>query len=399
MAEEELDNLTPTENETECERQDETDLQTAKEQPEKEAPSAPEKKKVGHIVWNIVLIALIAVGILSLFGIVNEIGPGAGTSFKEVFGNVHWGYAALLVAVILGVMCLDSSKFCIITKTVTGKVRFTTSVKTSFLGKYYDAVTPFSTGGQPMQIVYLNSKGISGGNSSAIVMIKYFSSIMTWVALGAGLMIAGSFMGVLEGNKGATILKITGWIGIAVNLIIPLFITFFLVFPKIMHKLTVGLVRLGNKVKLVKDVEKTTARAIKIVDDFKNSFKVMATTPVNLILLIIVSFGEAFFTFSIPFFVMKAFSCDVHGQLITIMALNAFATFGVSFVPTPGNSGVMEGMAALAFSAAAGATLVWSVIVWRFAVYYIYIIIGLFITVRDVIKRNLRRKKARRAKE
>lgn len=349
----------------------------------------PPKSKVSKIIWNIILVALIGLGILSLVGIGNEIKPDSGSSFVEVFSNASPWFMLLLVAVILVIMTLDCAKFCIIDKTVTGNVRLSSSVKTSFLGKYYDAVTPFSTGGQPMQIYYLNSKGISGGNATAIVMIRYFSSILTWVSLGAGLMIAGTVMHVLDGTSGKTLLLVAGWVGVGVNLIIPLFITFFLVFPKVMYKLTGGVVKLGKKMKIVKDEERALKKATKVVDDFKHSFKVMATSPIMLILLVLVSFAEAFLTFSVPYFVMKAFSCNVDGLLITVMALNAFATFGVSFIPTPGNSGVMESMAALAFSAAAGPTLIWSVLVWRLAVYYIYIIIGLVISVRDIIKKSV----------
>ncbi|MDE7075737.1 MAG: flippase-like domain-containing protein, partial [Clostridia bacterium] len=274
-----------------------------------------------------------------------------------------------------------------------GKFRIGTAAKTNFLGRYYDAVTPFSTGGQPMQIYYLNTKGISGGNSSAIVLIRYFSSIMCWIILGAALMIAGTVQGVLDGVSGGNLLKITGWIGIGVNLIIPSFVTLFLVLPKLMQKLTVGFVKLGHKMKIVKDVDKTTARATKVVSDFKNSFKVMATSPLNLILLILVCFVESAITFAIPYFVMKAFNCQVDGMLLSIMSLNVFAIFGVSFIPTPGNSGVVESMGALAFSVAAGSSLVWSVITWRLSVFYVYILIGICITVYDMIMKNVKAKR------
>ncbi|MDE7083848.1 MAG: hypothetical protein K2O81_01235, partial [Clostridia bacterium] len=100
-------------------------------------------------------------------------------------------------------------------------------------------------------------------------------------------------------------------------------------------------------------------------------------------------------TFATPFFIMKAFNCPVEGMLFTVMAINAFATFGVSFVPTPGNSGVVEGLGALAFSAFAGATLAWSVLFWRLSVFYIYIFIGIGITVFDVIVKNLKYKKSK----
>lgn len=363
-------------------------VETTQEQPQ-DTQAAKPKSKASKIILNVVFIVLIGLGIFSLFGIVNEIKPGEGASFSEVFSNASPWFMVLLVVIILSIMILDCTKFCIIDKTVTGSYRFSSSIKTSFLGKYYDAVTPFSTGGQPMQIYYLNSKGISGGNSTAIVLIRYFSSIFTWATLGAALMIAGTVKHVLDGTTGKTLLLITGWIGVAINLLLPIFIGFFLIFPKIMNKLTRGVVGLGKKFKIVKDEERALSKATKVVEDFKHSFKVMATSPLKLIMLILVSYAEAFLTFSVPFFVMKAFNCNVEGQFITVMALNAFATFGVSFIPTPGNSGVMEGFAALAFSGAAGGTLAWSVLVWRLAVYYIYIIVGLGITVRDIIKKNI----------
>lgn len=355
-------------------------------------PSA-KAKRVKRVLWNVFLVIVIAVGILSLFGVVDEIGHDAGATFGEVMRGSSPLFLVVLAAVALGIMILDVAKFCIISKTVTGKFRIVTSAKTNFIGKFYDAVTPFATGGQPMQIYYLNTKGISGGNSSAIVLIRYIFSIMCWIILGAALMIVGSVKGVLDGVSGGNLLKITGWVGIGVNLIIPAFVLLFLVLPKLMYKLTSGVVKLGHKMKIVKDIDKATERATKTVNDFKSSFTVMAKSPVYFILLVLVCFGESALTFSIPYFIMRAFSCPVEGMCLTVMSLNVFAIFGVSFIPTPGNSGVIEGMGALAFSVAAGASLIWSVITWRLFTFYIYIIIGIVISVYDVIRKNLRSKK------
>lgn len=243
-----------------------------------------------------------------------------------------------------------------------------------------------------MQIYYLNTKGISGGNSSAIVLIRYIFSIMCWIILGAALMIAGAAKGVLDGVSGGNLLKITGWVGIGINLIIPVFVLLFLLLPKLMRRLSSGVIWLGCKIRLVKDADKAKERAEKIVDDFKNSFKLMAKSPVNFVLLIAVCFLESAITFAVPYFVMLAFSCPVDGLFITVSSLNVYAIFGVSFIPTPGNSGVIEGMGALAFSVAAGPALVWSVIAWRLFTFYIYIIIGIFISVYDIIRKNKRGK-------
>ncbi|MGN0805029.1 MAG: YbhN family protein [Candidatus Coproplasma sp.] len=364
--------------------------------PKEEQASPPLQKGRAKIIWNIILVALIVLGIASMFGIVDEVGEQSNKTFKEAFCNASPLFMALLVAIILCVMVLDCSKFAIINKTVTGKFKLKVAIKTSFLGKYYDAVTPFSTGGQPMQIYYLNTSGISGGSSTAIVMIRYFSSIFTWIATGATLMVYGAVKGVTAGVAGATILNITGWLGVGVNAVIPLFLTSFLIFPKSMYYITALIVKIGKKLKIVKDEEGTTAKALKVVDDFKRSFKVMATTPINLILLMAVSLGEALLTFSVPYFVMKAFSCQVSGMFLTIASLNAFATFGVSFIPTPGNSGVVESLGALAFSISAGSVLAWSVLFWRFSVYYIYILIGLTISSIDFLRKLLKKKRVKK---
>lgn len=368
--------------------------QIAAPEGESEEVKAPPKRKRGtRIFLNLFLIAAIAIGILSLFGIVKEIGPDAGTSFGEVLKNSSLTWFFVFIAGVVGIMVLDSAKFVIISKAVTGRCMLGTSIKTNFLGRYYDAVTPFSTGGQPMQIYYLHTKGVAGGNASAMVLIRYFCSIFCWMFLGAFLMIWGSAHGVLDEIYGATVLKVTGWVGIGVNLIIPVFVTLFLVFPKLMQKLVSFIVFLGYKMKLVKDRDKAFIRATKIVTDFKTSFKHMGASPLKLILLIFVCLSESFLTFSIPYFAMRVFGSEVDGMLLEIMALNAFATFGVSFIPTPGNSGAVESLGALAFSMAAGAALAWSVLAWRLSVFYIYILIGLGITVRDIIKKNIQARK------
>jgi hypothetical protein len=72
------------------------------------------------------------------------------------------------------------------------------------------------------------------------------------------------------------------------------------------------------------------------------------------------------------------------------MALNAYATFAVTIIPTPGNSGVAESASLIAFSVFLTTVGAWVVFAWRFVVYYIYIIIGIGITIFEVIRKFVR---------
>lgn len=299
----------------------------------------------------------------------------------------------MLVAVVCGVMIVDCLKFCVVNKAVIGSVRPVVAIKTSFLGKFYDGITPFSTGGQPMQIYYMTTKGVSGAESSAIVLIRYFGSIFGFTFIGAVYMILGVVFGVLDGVSGSTLLMVAGWIGLTVNLIVPVFLAFFVFFPRFARALTQCFINAGAKLHIVKNKERAMAKALKTVDDFISSFKIIIKKPLLLVLFIACCLAENFLTFSVPYFAMEALSCNVDGMFFTVMALNVFTTFGVSFIPTPGNSGVVEGMGVLAFSVAAGAALAWCVLIWRFAVYYVYILIGMIITICDLIIKNVKNRK------
>ena len=359
--------------------------------PEMQEAQPPKKKH--RWIWNIVLIAVIALGIYSLFGISGEITGGDGYTFADAIASISGAGVAMLVAVVCGVMIVDCLKFCVVNKAVIGSVRPVVAIKTSFLGKFYDGITPFSTGGQPMQIYYMTTKGVSGAESSAIVLIRYFGSIFGFTFIGAVYMILGVVFGVLDGVSGSTLLMVAGWIGLTVNLIVPVFLAFFVFFPRFARALTQCFINAGAKLHIVKNKERAMAKALKTVDDFISSFKIIIKKPLLLVLFIACCLAENFLTFSVPYFAMEALSCNVDGMFFTVMALNVFTTFGVSFIPTPGNSGVVEGMGVLAFSVAAGAALAWCVLIWRFAVYYVYILIGMIITICDLIIKNVKNRK------
>ena len=75
------------------------------------------------------------------------------------------------------------------------------------------------------------------------------------------------------------------------------------------------------------------------------------------------------------------------------MTLNVYATMSVAIIPTPGNSGFAENAVLLAFANIASTVAFWVVFVWRFFTYYIYILIGMALTLFDVIRKAVRRRK------
>ena len=360
----------------------------------KEIPERTEKKK-NKWLGSLVLLLSIGIGVFLIIQMSSSLGEEQ-LSFSEVFASVKWQNAAIAVVALVAIILLDIFKYVVVLHATTHKLHPLIGAKTALLGKYYDNITPFSTGGQPMQIYYLYKKGFGGGLSSAVVMIKYFFNTTAWLLVAFVAMVFNT--AVLQRVETGNVLLIAGWIGWALNVCLPVFLILFVIMPKMAKKLTAWLIRVAYKLKIVKDKERAMKKALSVVRDFRSSFVIMGKRPVHLVLLSLSCIAELALTFAFPYYIIRMFNgFQVDAGLSTmfeVMALNAYAAFAASVVPTPGNSGAMEGLITMAFSAMAGATLMWVIFTWRFAVYYIYIIIGVGLTVFNFLRNVVRSRRA-----
>lgn len=381
----------------------------------------PKKKR--NWVSLVILPIIIALGLYLMIQLAQEIGDAdEQRSLGDILTNLNVKWLLLTLAALLGVMLFESTKYAIVTHAVTGRLRPLNSIKVAFVGKYYDAITPFSAGGQPMQIYYLHKKGHSTGTSSAIILIRYFVQMMCWVTICLLFMSINS--GVLDKyvNVPATksILVIGGWIGWAVNAILPLSIVFFAIFPKFTNKVLnffinlvidiswrsanrkerkTGESQFSKKVKLVRRKRKWIDSANNAVKDFRSSFIVMAHRPLHFIFLVLFCICEQLLTWAFPFFILIAFDktqVPTWELAFAIMTLNVYTAMAVAVVPTPGNSGLMETVMMAALNAILAASSVWVIVAWRMSTYYVYILVGIGITVFEFI-RNIVRSRRQKA--
>lgn len=383
----------------------------------------PVKKKHGWI-GTVLLLFIIGLGIYFMAQLASSVGETELLSLGEIISNINVNFAVFSLLVLVSVMLLEAFKFLVITRVTTGMLRPLTSIKVAFLGKYYDGITPFNTGGQPMQIYYLHKKGYSAGTSTAIVLIKYFINTICWVSICFGLMVFNKdalFTYVTDGTQQQVFL-IAGWIGWTMNALLPVSIVFFAIFPKITNRILVFFINIATKISLslvtrkeVKTNKTYLRRKVKIlrrkqkwinsartaVSDFRSSFIVISHKPVPFILLILSCIAEQFLTWAFPYFILIAFS---NGQpsaevMFAIMTLNVYAAMSASIIPTPGNSGVLENAVLLIFKTLATSVVFWVVFTWRFFTYYIYILIGLGLTIFEVIRKVVRNKRQNNAKQ
>ena len=362
----------------------------------------PKKKKFGWI-FTVLLLVAIGLGVWAMFGISREITDAGTTHISDLVRQSSWVFALVCLAVVLCIFIFDWFKYFVIISAVKGRGygirryvilnRLGHSLKVNLIGKFYDNVTPFAVGGQPMQIYYLHKRAnYSGGEASAVVLVKYFFN-MTSMCLVSLLVMACNthVLGAIEVDWARILIHVAAWVGIAVNMFLPLMVLFFVIFPKFATKLATFVIGIGFKIKIVKNKEEALAKALKTVTDFRAAFKLMAKKPKEFIALVLLCLAEDCLRFALPFFIMKMFNglgADAgFAELIKVMALNVFVTQSVCIIPTPGNSGAIESIGTIAFTAVLTNTgvLGWSVLVWRFFVFYIYIIIGIGLAIEQFI--------------
>ncbi|MGN0808053.1 MAG: YbhN family protein [Candidatus Coproplasma sp.] len=361
------------------------------------------KKKTSYkkLIFKLIFLALIGfVSVYLIFKITEEFN-GEMLSFGELIGQINVLFLLLTLFFIGLLICVEAFKFKLIIDTSAGKSKWRTAFKVALTGKFYDNITPFAVGGQPMQIVYLSGKGIHAGTATSIVMTKFFNQMFALSLVGGLLMTLNMGALSLVGDSTTQItLTVFGWIGFASNLILPIFIILFCLFPTMTTKIVVAFVKVGHKLKIVKDKDKAIQKALSTANDFQMSVRTMAKSPVRFIVLILLSLIEPLVNMSLPFFAAIALGGPqvepTWSLLFNVMTLNIYACNSAAIIPTPGNGGALETTLSFAFSSLFSGAAGWVIFLCRFCSFYIYLIIGFILTLYDFIRQIVRTVRARK---
>lgn len=362
-------------------------------------PTQPENPRKKSQIWsNIFFVVSIALSLYLIYGLSRKAGSGSEKTFVEVFSQVNVKYLLISLATVLGMIFLDSLKYYVIMRATTVKAGYGTALTVGLLGKYYDYITPFSSGGQPMQIYYLHKKGIGGGESSAIIFIKFAFNMSMWLTICLCLMIfnrSALFQYVTDSTQ-LKLFQIGGWIGFAVNCALPALIVSCVLLPKMTWAITRWVLNVGHKLKIVKNKDAVFTRARNAVNEFVAAFVSMLKKPFHSLVLALLCIAEPLLGMMLPYFVVVALGgaaiTPSFELMMAIMTLNVYVQMSVTVVPTPGNSGAMESAFMMTLVSVTEGVLFWTVFSWRFLSYYSYIIIGLVITIVHLIKNNKKKK-------
>ena len=256
-------------------------------------------------------------------------------------------------------------------------VRFI-GAKLATMGMYYNLVTPFASGSQPMQVYTLMKYDINFSKSMAIVTNKtvLYQSIVTMYSA----ILVFSNMKLLSREMPSIMLLVT--VGIIMNITLLLGGLFIIISPNNVKSILGYFVNFLVKFKIFKFLEIKRDNINNYVDEFNFSIRVFIKDKKALFISIIMTIVQLTVFFSLVYCVYKAFglSGTPYSKLIT---LQVFLYMSISPIPTPGNVGANELVFLTIFKDIFPKYLIgYSVFLYSGFVYYFIIIICGILTIR-----------------
>lgn len=361
--------------------------------PQKEtSPKAKKKKKLLNFLYFALNIAVIAL----VLGIQLSKEQNPLESLSEIQNANWWFILAAFGCVAVGMLLEQIRTSCLITNT-TKVYRPALGYKVAGLGRFYDVITPLSTGGQPFQILYMSKYGIKVGEGVSIAMGKYiFSQIILflWVTffLMRNLIVGGAQnISSIAGGVATTF----SWIGYAVLAVVIVTVLIISLNKRIGASFVVGILKLLSKIRIgkfriIKDYKKTFRSVMRTVNIWQTTTKQYSRSPWVLFVSLAGSLLFYAISYSMPFFLYSAFAGWHPEMWVEIVTIAVMIDMSSAFNPIPMGTGTADlsfttFFSSLFIAASLGTGVqVWALLIWRFFTYYIFILQGLFILVYDI---------------
>lgn len=251
-----------------------------------------------------------------------------------------------------------------------------------FINLFFSNVTPMATGGGFAQIWYLNRQGIPLGKATAATTIRTLLAVVVIFTL------TPVFLLTLNTLTNHTI---AGNIGIALAVFISLYLAFFGVLLFRARWLIAPLNGLFNALSRLHIINKARNRrwqfrAKREMLRFSCAFTdYLHGRPLYIGLSVLCTLTFLLSLFSFPALLMYSLGYDV--DYLTSIGLLVVTTFIMYFSPTPGASGISEGVFGSFFqNILTGNHLLLVTVSWRFLTIYLGMVIGLIVLQKELLR-------------
>ncbi|MBQ9449322.1 MAG: flippase-like domain-containing protein [Acholeplasmatales bacterium] len=259
---------------------------------------------------------------------------------------------------------------------------------------FFNAITPFSSGGQPFQAYALKQKGVKFSDSTSILLLNFlaYQIVMNIISVAAVIWYYGKL------SNDVPNLSWLVFIGFTINLLVMIVLVL-LGTTKFMGKGILKLIDLFAKIKFLKKFLESRREGFQVyVSEMQSAFKEMGSSKRVWCFAAISKAIALMIFYCIPFFSFLSIGINLGmDNFIYVAAMTSFALTIAIWIPTPGSSGGAEFAFTTLFvglSVLNGAPLnpeaskdvaknlaMSGMLIWRLFTYYLLMLYGLLMYV------------------
>lgn len=264
-----------------------------------------------------------------------------------------------------------------ITKNYTNKVSFKKILRQIIITQFFNGVTPFSAGGQPMQVYMLQKSGYRLSQATNIIIQDFIIYQFSLVFITTLAVIINSIIKYYPQTALLTKLTILGYIlnlGVAIVLILVSYSS------KFLKKAFIFLEKLLIKWKILKEDAERQERFLNRFDDFSKGAANLRKNKKTIILGLLYNVLCLLALFIIPLFAFWAIDSTIKLPVLETLVASAYIALVSAFIPTPGATGGAEYSFLQFFGQFAKAGVLSAImLIWRFITYYLGLLVGAII--------------------
>lgn len=299
------------------------------------------------------------------------------TSIIDLLKNASPLWLSVACLLQIAVFWFESLAFDQIIKSYNPSHPFKKTFQLTLITKFFNGITPFSTGGQPMQVHYLRKDGFRLTKATNIIMQNFILYQLALITVGSFAVIMNFFY-----NYFAKIpfLQYLVTLGFFINVMVMV-ILFVVSFSNRFNKTIINFgLNVLYKFHIIKDKESQKDRWMERCNDFHEGATYIKEHKVLCIKGFVYNVIALLCFYMIPFFLFKALDESIVLHLVPTIVASSYVLIIGSFVAIPGASGGIEyGFLEFFSNFIKGSLLPATLLIYRAITYYLPMIIGAII--------------------
>lgn len=319
-----------------------------------------------NIISAIIFILLAALTFSAIF---------KGNDMTAVFAamsTLHPVYLCAAIATAFFFVSAEGFMICYLLRSLNYKTSAAACVKYSFVGFFFSGITPSATGGQPMQLYYMQKAGHKVSDSTVVLMTVAVIYKFVLVVMGLGILVF-FYQPLADHLKGYLYLY---YLGLFLNTALVVVLLFIMISPCCFKGIVVGGENLLKKFHILKKSKRRTEKLIEMADQYHEAVLFFLRNKSKIVAVIIFTVIQRCSVFFLTWLIYQGLELD-GSSAFTVMSIQASVYIAVDMLPLPGAQGITEMMYKTAFSQVfPGACLTASMCITRGLNFYMVLIVS-----------------------